>query len=94
MAAKTLPILPARWLVKDKFDNAKKATGLSLPVLIVHGTEDEIIPLSMGQRLQPAFPTATLYEVSGGNHNDLFVRDGRIIVDRIVEFATAQYGGR
>ena len=94
MAAKTLPILPARWLVKDKCDNAKKATGLSLPVLIVHGTEDEIIPLSMGQRLQQAFPTATLYEVSGGNHNDLFVRDGRIIVDRIVEFATAQYGGR
>lgn len=94
MAAATLPILPVRWLVKDEFDNLKKAPDLSLPVLIVHGTEDEIIPHAMGQRLQKAFPTATLYAVAGGHHNDLFVRDGRIIVDRIVEFATADYGGR
>lgn len=94
MASATLPILPARWLIHDKFDNLAKAPELTLPVLVVHGTDDEVIPYSMGERLSKVFPTATLYAVKGGHHNDLFVRDGRIIVDRIVEFATAEYGGR
>jgi len=94
MAAATLPLLPARWLVKDRYDNLAKAPGLSLPTLIVHGSDDEVIPFPMGERLSKAFPTATLYAVKGGHHNDLFVRDGRVIVDRIVEFATAEYGGR
>jgi alpha-beta hydrolase superfamily lysophospholipase len=94
MAAATLPILPARWLVKDRFDNLQKAPSLTLPVLIVHGSADEVIPFSMGERLSKAFPTATLYAAKGAHHNDLFVRDGRIIVDRIVEFSTADFTGR
>lgn len=94
MASALLPLLPSRWLVHDKFDNLDKAPGLTLPVLVVHGTDDEVIPFAMGERMSKAFPTATLYGVKGGHHNDLFVRDGRVIVDRIVEFATADYGGR
>lgn len=94
MAAARLPVLPVRWLIKDRFDNLAKAPALALPVLVVHGTDDELIPFGMGQRLAKAFPTATLYGVHGAHHNDLFVRDGRIIVDRIVEFATAGFVGR
>lgn len=94
MAGATLPLLPTRWLVKDHFDNHAKAPSLTLPVLVIHGTDDEVIPFAMGEKLSKSFPTATLYSVKGGHHNDLFVRDGRVIVDRIVEFATGDYGGR
>lgn len=94
LASAKLPVLPVRWLIKDRFDNLSKASALPLPVLVVHGTDDEVIPFGMGARLSKAFPTATLYSVKGGHHNDLFVHDGRIIVDRIVEFATAGYAGR
>lgn len=93
VASATLPLLPTRWLVRDKFDNLAKAPGLSLPVLVIHGSEDEVIPFSMGERLTGAFPTATLNRVQGAHHNDLFVRDGRRIIDQIVEFATAGFHG-
>jgi uncharacterized protein len=94
MAARTVPILPVRFLIQDRFANLEKAPRLSLPVLVVHGTDDDVIPLGMGEKLAGAFPNATLYKVTGGHHNDLFVRDGRVLVDRIIEFAKGEYGGR
>lgn len=94
MAAAMVPLLPVRFLVHDRFANLDKARSLTLPVLVVHGVDDEVVPFEMGERLSRAFPNATLYKVQGGHHNDLFVKDGRIIVDRIAEFAKGEYGGR
>jgi fermentation-respiration switch protein FrsA (DUF1100 family) len=94
VARELLPFLPVRYLIRDVFASADKARSLTLPVLIVHGTEDEVIPFAMGEKLSKSFPNATLYPVMGGHHNDLFVRDGRVIMDRIAEFVRAEYGGR
>ena len=49
--------LPASLLVRDPFDSAAKAPALKLPVLIIHGTRDEVIPVDMGQRLGTLFRT-------------------------------------
>jgi hypothetical protein len=92
VAASTIPILPVRWLVRDRFDNLSKARELTLPVLVVHGTDDEVIPVSMGEKLARAFPNAVFHGVRGGHHNDIFVLDGRSIVDRIAEFAKGEFG--
>jgi len=90
MAAATIPIIPIRWLVKDRFANLDKAPSLTLPVLIIHGTNDEVVPFKMGEKLSQAFPNVSFYKVQGGHHNDLFVRDGRIIVDRITAFVKGE----
>ena len=91
MAAHVVPLLPVRWLIRDQFDNASKASELTLPVLVVHGTEDELIPIAMGKELAKLFPNADSYWVRGGHHNDLFVKDGRTLTDRIVSFAKGDY---
>lgn len=94
MAAETIPVVPVRWLIRDQFANLEKAPKLSLPVLLVHGTEDEVVPFSMGEQLSKAFTNATLFKVQGGHHNDLFVKDGRLIVDRVAAFASLDDVGR
>ncbi len=91
VAARSFPILPVRMLLKDEFANLKKAADITLPVLVVHGTKDEIIPVDMGEALAKAFPNATLFLAEGANHNDLFVQDGRRVVDRIAAFAKGEY---
>ena len=81
-----LPFLPNHWLVKDRFDSKSKARALDVPVLVVHGTDDEVIPFALGKELAALFPNARLVTVAQGRHNDLFVRGGAPLVDDIAAF--------
>lgn len=87
MANLAFPFLPTRLLVRDRFDNAAKAPGITVPVLILHGDQDEIIPVEMGQRLGRLFPHATMETIPGAHHNDLLERTWPALVDRIAAFA-------
>jgi len=70
-----VPFVPAKLLVRDRFLSLDKAPSIAMPVLVVHGTDDEVIPYRLGERLSKAFPHATLRTVPGGHHNDLFGAD-------------------
>lgn len=51
MAAEAFPLLPARWLTRDRFQSDQRIARLKAPILIMHGEEDTVIPFRMGQRL-------------------------------------------
>lgn len=72
VAAGVLPFLPARLLVRDRFESAKKAKDITLPVLLIHGSADEVIPTQMTHDLAKLFPHATVKIIDGAHHNDLF----------------------
>ena len=90
MGKLTLPIFPNEWLVHDRYLNAEKAPKIAQPSLVIHGTDDEVIPATMGQRIAELLPNARLLSVAGGRHNDLFVVQGRQLLDAICEFARAE----
>ncbi|MBW1988275.1 MAG: alpha/beta fold hydrolase [Deltaproteobacteria bacterium] len=46
------------------------AGELSMPVLLIHGDEDEKFPLSWARRLKRAFPRACLFVARGAGHAD------------------------
>ena len=83
----TFSFLPTRLLVRDRFDNAAKAPGIGIPVLILHGDQDEVIPVEMGQRLGRLFPNAAMETIPGARHNDLLERTWPALVDRVAAFA-------
>ncbi|MFY0523056.1 alpha/beta hydrolase [Archangium gephyra] len=85
VGARIFSWLPASLLVRDPFDSAAKAPGLTLPVLIVHGTRDEVIPVDMGQRLGTLFPNATVRLLEGKHHNN--VLDQPATLQELMEFA-------
>jgi uncharacterized protein len=72
MASHFAPVLPTSIIVDEHFDNLAKAPKIQLPVLVVHGDADEVIPVAMGKEVAAAFPNAKLIIVKGGHHNDLF----------------------
>jgi fermentation-respiration switch protein FrsA (DUF1100 family) len=60
------PLLP--W---DKFNSLKSIRRADCPVLVIHGTEDEIIPFWHGQKLYDAAPEPKQHLwIEGGRHND------------------------
>jgi len=68
--------LPFSGLVSDKYDSLSKAHKISLPVLIIHGKEDRIIPPELSQQLLEKFSGPKLAEyVPGRGHNNLFEPD-------------------
>ena len=49
------------FLVRDPFDNEAVLRDLDVPVLILHGTRDAVIPFSHGERLARAARNGTLH---------------------------------
>jgi fermentation-respiration switch protein FrsA (DUF1100 family) len=56
----------------DRFENLRLIRRVRCPVLVIHGTEDEVIPISHGRRLYEAAnqPRQALW-VEGAGHNDV-----------------------
>ncbi|AFY61233.1 alpha/beta hydrolase [Synechococcus sp. PCC 6312] len=65
--ASPIPIFPF-----DKFTNITKLGHIQIPVLIIHGEADEVIPFAHGQALYEGAnaPKFHLW-VSGGSHNNI-----------------------
>ena len=77
--------LLARILIRDHDRPDEAIARIDRPILIIHGTDDDIIPASHGRRLAEAGPTAELMEIAGGDHNGLRASHPRI--DRyVIEF--------
>ncbi len=45
------PYLPVRLLLKDKYDSISKIKKISIPIMIMHGEKDDVVPFSMGKIL-------------------------------------------
>lgn len=76
--------LPARWLVRDRFDNLGRISRLSAPLLIVHGEQDRVIPPHHGRALlaRASEPKRGVF-LPTADHNDML---GHGIVDRLRDF--------
>ena len=45
------PYLPIDLLIKDRYDSLKKIKNINIPILIMHGKKDDIVPFKMGLEL-------------------------------------------
>lgn len=57
-------------LVRDTFESARRLAELETPVLLLHGQQDQLVPVSHAHRLKDAAPNSTLHVWPAG-HNDL-----------------------
>jgi fermentation-respiration switch protein FrsA (DUF1100 family) len=70
-AAYHFPWLPVRWIMKNKFPSVERIATYRGPLLQSHGTNDEVVPFAMGQKLfeAAATPNKRFFVVDGGDHN-------------------------
>ncbi len=72
------PWLPVRWLLVDRFESDAVIPDVSCPLLHLHGTSDEVVPFSLGQRLFDCAPETSqaglakeFVELPGIGHNNI-----------------------
>lgn len=83
-----LPFLHGR--LAGHFDSLAVAPRLDLPVLVVHGARDSIIPVEQGERLAAAFPAARWVRVEPAGHNDLLAFE--VVWEELAGFLAAAGG--
>lgn len=77
-----IPILPF-----DRFDNLSKIRAVRSPMLIVHGTEDRVIPFKHGQQLfEQANQPKQFVAIAGADHSDLMEVAGLKYRKALMEF--------
>jgi uncharacterized protein len=73
IAAGLYPWLPVRLLMRDQFRSIDHIAAVKAPLLILHGTEDRVIPFDFGQRLfAAANGPKTFRALDGLGHDALF----------------------
>ena len=75
------------WRPRVPYDNLGKIDKIRVPMLIIHGENDEIIPVDMSRRLFAAAPEPKeLYIIPGAHHNDTYLVGGEAYFERLAAF--------
>jgi hypothetical protein len=73
----------------DKFNNVRDIRQVHVPVLIIHGRADQIVPFWHGENLfQNANEPKTFLPIDGAGHNDIMLLAGKKYEAALREFAT------
>ncbi|MFT6816477.1 MAG: fermentation-respiration switch protein FrsA (DUF1100 family) [Myxococcota bacterium] len=75
VAGRVAWMYPVQWMMADRFDTAARASLLDLPVLLLHGTDDPLIPIEHARINLQRFPDADLVEVAAGHAETLTMLD-------------------
>jgi pimeloyl-ACP methyl ester carboxylesterase len=66
------PLLPARWLLRHRFDSIARAPGIRAPLLAIAGDRDEVVPPGSSRRLYDAWGGPKRWvAIPEANHDDL-----------------------
>jgi fermentation-respiration switch protein FrsA (DUF1100 family) len=72
------------WRPRVPYDNLGKIGQVKVPVLVIHGSDDEIIPVEMGRRVYAvAQSPKELYIIPGAHHNDTYLVGGQAYFERL-----------
>ena len=81
MAQQQMPILPTAVLLKDKWRSDKALSELDMPLIWIHGTADNVIPIMQGQKLYDEYGgPKSAHIISGAGHNNTWLNGGRVVV--------------
>jgi fermentation-respiration switch protein FrsA (DUF1100 family) len=82
--------VPVHWLLSAEFRLIDRLPQLSLPKLIVHGDQDDIIPIELGREVfEAAKPPKSFYVIKGADHNNSYYVGGEPYFRRFMDFIQA-----
>ena len=87
VAAVHYPFLPVRLMLRDRYPSLQRITSLEVPLLVIAGSADSIIPINQSEEMfQAAGRPERLVVIDGADHNDFELLAGPDLVDAVSEF--------
>ena len=92
LAERIAPIYPYKNLLRYQFPTHERIGRVACPILLVHGTDDELVPYTSSEALIRKAPQAQLKPIMGGKHKNL--ADYIIFRHHLAEFLTDSVADR
>ncbi len=81
------PYIPVKWILRYRYENLKKIKRISIPKLIIHSKQDNIIPVSHAHKLfEGAKDPKKLLILPHGDHTTCFISSQEEYLSGIKEF--------
>ncbi len=85
--ARTTIFAPLAPLVRTRYENLAKIPRLRMPLLVLQGDRDEVVPFAQGRRLFDAAPEPKRhFAIPGAGHNDTYLVGGEAYWRVVSEF--------
>ena len=80
--------LPAHLLIRARFELGRRLKEVHVPVLVLHGDQDTMIPYELGRAVfDAAHEPKEFVTIRGADHNDLHLVGGEIYYEALLRFA-------
>ena len=89
MSRLVFPLLPAGWLLRNRYNSLERIAKVHRPLLVLHGDQDETVPLSQANKLfDAANPPKRIQLMPGAGHNDTFEAGGQAYWGALEQFVS------
>ncbi len=98
LAQRLYPYLPASVIalfMETRYNSLDRIRDVHAPLLVLHGDQDEIVPLDMGQELfEAANSPKRFHVIPGAHHNDAYIVGGEAYFQALRAFMEDVLQGR
>ena len=90
VGADRYPLVPVHWLLRDVYNSLDKIKDVHVPLLILHGDIDHVVPTKFGKQLFAAANEPKKFElVADAGHNDVYnIHSQQVILSFITGLPT------
>jgi len=90
VAADRYPLVPVRLLLRDKYNSLAKIRDVHMPLLLLHGEMDQVVPAKFGKQLFAAANEPKQAEfIPNAGHNDVYdLRVQQLVLNFIAKLPT------
>lgn len=90
VAADRYPLVPVHWLIRDVYDSLGKIADISMPLLLLHGEADQVVPAKFGHKLFAAAhdPKQAEFIPQVGHNNVYDLRVQQLVLQFIAKLPT------
>lgn len=78
------PLFPFQFLLLDRWPSIERIGRVTAPVIVFHGSDDRMVPVSHGRALSQASSRARFLEIPGATHNEIPIVRLRTELDAIL----------
>ena len=92
VGADRYPLVPVRLLIRDQYDSISKIKDVHMPLLLLHGELDQVVPVKFGKKLFDAAnePKQAVYVPDAGHNNVYNLKVQQIVLNFLSRLPTDQ----